>query len=145
METPGQIVVHHISKPRTLSAQTCRDDKTLANRRKRVGEQYNHMEQILERVIGPLVTRAKLFAAAALLCKYGIVQRGPDRLCRRKKEALICWFCENEAAICRHFDIQMPTPVIHLSLDSDGPDDEWDESFESEELDFDPGSFDPFL
>jgi hypothetical protein len=104
MECASKIVVHCISKSRDHSAQTKRDDNTIANRKRIVGARYSEMERMLEQFIRPKVTREKLFMLAALLRDEGLVEGCPDRLCRRKKEAFICWFCEHERATYSIFE-----------------------------------------
>jgi hypothetical protein len=89
------MIVHCKSKPQQLTAQTIRDGNTVAMRRHRVGEQYNQMERQLCRLFGSNVTRKTLLTFADLLLKEGLVRNPLDRLARRTKEALICWFCEN--------------------------------------------------
>jgi hypothetical protein len=98
MESPIVVVVGRDSKSRTPGAQTMRDENTLAKRKRKVGEKYKHIERLLEQSIRPKATHEKLLSLASLLCEEGMVRHYPDRLCRRKKEALICWFCEHQVA-----------------------------------------------
>jgi hypothetical protein len=90
-----RIVIYRSSVSRTMTAQTDRDNAELLARMRRASACYKPMEAFLEGQIGSRLTREKLFSLANRLYAQQIVDDPPDRLCRRKKEALVCWFCEH--------------------------------------------------
>jgi hypothetical protein len=96
MELPTT-VIYRKSKTRPRTLQTVRDEHALELRKRKAGEQYHVIEAWLQQIIGKKPTRQRLLTADTKLCELEIVHNPPDRLCKRKKDALICWFCENLA------------------------------------------------
>jgi hypothetical protein len=95
-------VIYRTGKYRHQTLQTVKDDETLEIRKRKIGEQYRLTEQRLEQILGTKLTRQKLLDTANKLYESGVVQHPPDRLCKRKKEALICWFSENSVSRGSH-------------------------------------------
>jgi hypothetical protein len=105
-------VIYRTGKMRPRTAQTARDERTLELRKRKVGSQYAATEACLERALGRKLTRKKLLAAANQLYERRVVEYPPDRLCKRKKEALICWFCENVRPPAGPELPMLPIPLI---------------------------------
>jgi hypothetical protein len=91
------IVIPLASRGSPLGLATQREAAAVHDRMMRVGPRYHEMVRALEVITKMLqlkTTRAPLEDFANSLIK----ERGLpplDRLARRKKQALICWFCEN--------------------------------------------------
>jgi hypothetical protein len=131
MEVPTT-VIYRTSKQRPRTTQTARDEHALVLRKRKAGEQYRATENRLQQIFGKKLTRKTLFEAANKLCEKQIVQRPPDRLCKRKKEALICWFYENMKQI--DSDGAMKSSCLMVSVqefteervESDGNIEDWE-------------------
>jgi hypothetical protein len=111
-------VIYRSSAARASTAQTERDNAELLARMKRAAASYRTVERFLECKVGPRLTREKLFALADRLYAQQIVDDPPDRLCRRKKEALICWFCERFAQVLGRLDPPAPAPPERRQSDA---------------------------
>jgi hypothetical protein len=145
MDCSGMIILRRLSKTRDLSKQTERDKANLMQRRRELGERYDHMERDLTQFTQPKMTRPKLFTLAAILRQKGIVQNELNRLCRRNMEGIICWFCDNLPQ--PEFLIANLIPEIELSPLSnptaDDPLPQVDQFSESYMFDDFESSFDP--
>jgi hypothetical protein len=92
---PTVTVIHRSSKSRELSAQTVRDENKNRKRREQVGSRYDQMKIILEKCVKPKAILERLVPIAEHLINENFAQGKLDRIARRRKEALICWFCEH--------------------------------------------------
>jgi hypothetical protein len=89
------------------SSQTIKDRVTLSARKASVDRRYEFVKAVLMKQVGTTLSGPKLRRMAADLFEAGIVHDKLDRLARRCKDALICWFCE-------HWD-EMATNLAKMS------------------------------
>jgi hypothetical protein len=106
---PKTTVIYRSSQYRPKTLQTVKDEEILEIRKRKVGEEYRMIEHWLEQTLGMKLTRQKLLETANKLYEMNVVEHPPDRLCKRKKEALICWFHENLRQ-CNNYEL-MKTSV----------------------------------
>jgi hypothetical protein len=98
MEGPHEPIHVYVKKrSKSPTKATKRENEALQLRMRRNAAHYDHMLPSLNGIIHRLQTanrRVTLDDLAMRLAKHRRLQL-PDRLARRKKPALICWFCEH--------------------------------------------------
>jgi hypothetical protein len=126
-EAPKHITTIQSTQSRPSARQTLLDQGQAQRRRKRAGAFYGRVEGALNRMTGGRPTRAALMElAAGLGGPRGIII---DRLARRMKEVLICWFCENWDRLNTPLQkVEEQEPAVSAVGDFEVPfqDDGWD-------------------
>jgi hypothetical protein len=85
-------------KHRNVSEQTTRDNERLVERMRRCAATFQSIERILDGVAGKR-TMSQLITVADECALRDPSLLPPDRLARRSRSGLLCWFCENWAAV----------------------------------------------
>jgi hypothetical protein len=89
-------VVHiqRTGKRRTVTGQTMRDTVRLRERIQRSALLMKSVESFLSRVCGKR-TMPDLMATAEECVRINLLIEPPDRVAKRNRAGLICWFCEH--------------------------------------------------
>jgi hypothetical protein len=82
-----------VAHDRSLSRKALKDQEAAIERRRRVGPSFDKMTKILNVMLNGQATCAELRRFATVL--GGARGLKLDRLAKRTKECLICWFCEH--------------------------------------------------
>jgi hypothetical protein len=101
---PGSIQTNQIIQETGFTRQTLRDVAAVKRRVASCGELFDVMKKSLKNV-----TKTELLTHAQFLITQ--LSLPPcDRMCRRNRDALICWFCENkpDVAVGRQQRVELP-------------------------------------
>jgi hypothetical protein len=98
---PTVIVIPRVGKRHTLSEQAQKDQVLITDRVRRNAPLIDAIRSTLEYACGPSPQKKDLLVVARQLtgpCKIAL-----DRLAKRSRDCLICWFCENWKTIETQF------------------------------------------
>jgi hypothetical protein len=89
-DEPPRIVIARVGKRANLSKQTEKDQELTASRVRRNGAALNMVVARLEILYGPSLQKKDLLVVARRFTQVTL-----DRLAKRSRDCLLCWFCEN--------------------------------------------------
>ena len=90
-------VIHRTGKRRILSNQAQKDQGLTANRLRQNEGKISSVVNRLEYLLGQSPQKKDLLVLARQLCQLCGLEL--DRLAKRSRDCLICWYCENWAYI----------------------------------------------
>jgi hypothetical protein len=93
-EPPVVVRIPRTGKRMTVSEQTQRDSARILERVRRNEQSMRIIEDVLARVVAKRKKR-DLLPLAEECVRASCGRLAIDRLARRNRRALICWFCEN--------------------------------------------------
>jgi hypothetical protein len=94
---PPLIVIPRVGKRHTLSKQAQKDQGLTTDRMRQNAAYLDVIRTKLEYLCGPSPQKKDLIVVARELC--GPCKVSLDRLAKRSRDCLLCWFCEHWSAI----------------------------------------------
>jgi hypothetical protein len=95
---PSVVRIPRSGKHRKVAGQTTRDNSRMVERMRRCAQIFKPIERTLDRVFAKR-TMAELTVLADDCARMMPFMRRMDRLARRSKPGVVCWFCENWVVI----------------------------------------------
>jgi hypothetical protein len=89
-DNPPRIVIARVGKRASLSKQTEKDQELTAGRIRRNAAALDTVVHRLEMLYGPSLQKKDLLVVARQFTQVSL-----DRLAKRSRDCLLCWFCEN--------------------------------------------------
>ena len=108
-------IIHRTGKRRILSNQAQKDQGLTANRLRQNEGKISSVVNRLEYLLGQSPQKKDLLVLARQLCQLCGLEL--DRLAKRSRDCLICWYCENWAYIEPTITSMSMTPP-RVALDS---------------------------
>jgi hypothetical protein len=91
-------------KKKPQISQTRRDNEEAARRRQEVGAQFEIIKTWIDNM-KPKMTIERLKQLVKILLDRGVVNGRLDRLCWRRQDVLICWFCKHRLQILQFLSV----------------------------------------
>lgn len=112
-----------VSQHKRTTVQSIRDHEKISKRMNNLGVKYDYVSAYFEKMIGPHFTAFSLLEIATRVATK--LKLKLDRLAKRNRSALLCWFGEHWSLIYPHLltgfeeeeDYQYPTGSCQQSID----------------------------
>ncbi|EAY03545.1 hypothetical protein TVAG_041970 [Trichomonas vaginalis G3] len=109
------IKARSINKHRRTTSQAIRDHEQLMNRISKLGIKVDYVSAYLDYLYGTHATVFMLLPQAEEMEKK--LQIEVDRLARRSKQALICWYAENWEVIYPYINVENEQSGVKLGYE----------------------------